>query len=88
MIVAFRGSFAKDLETIRDVRLLRRVEKVIRALEHANSLAEVPQIKRLHGHLHFFRIRIRDFRLGLHVEGNRVDCVRILHRREIYRYFP
>jgi hypothetical protein len=24
----------------------------------------------------------------LHIDGNQVDCVRILHRREIYRYFP
>lgn len=88
MTVGFRASFAKDLETIHDVRVLGRVEKVILALERAKSLGEVPQIKRLHGHPQSYRARIGDYRLGLRVEGKQVDCVRILHRREIYRYFP
>ena len=47
MIVGFRGSFAKDLERIQDARLLRHVEKVIRALERTESLDGVPQLKRL-----------------------------------------
>ena len=72
------------IEGSQDVRLLRHVEKVIRALESAASLGEVPQLK----HLQFFRIRVGDYRLGLRVEASQVDCVRILHRREIYRYFP
>ena len=54
MIVGFRGAFAKDLEAIQDVRLLRRVEKVIRTLERAVLLREVPQLKRLQGHPQFF----------------------------------
>ena len=88
MTVEFRASFTKDLETVRDVRLLHRVEKVLRTFERADSPADVPQLKRLQGHPHFFRIRIGHFRLGLRVEGNQAVCVRILHRREIYRYFP
>ena len=42
MTVGFRASFAKDLETIHDARLLGRVAKVILALERAESLGEVP----------------------------------------------
>lgn len=65
MTVEFRASFTKDLETLRDVRLLHRVEKVLRTLERAGSPADVPQLKRLQGHPHFFRIRIGDFRFVL-----------------------
>jgi mRNA-degrading endonuclease RelE of RelBE toxin-antitoxin system len=36
----------------------------------------------------FFRIRIGEYRLGMLVEGEAVEIVRFLHRREIYRYFP
>lgn len=88
MTVTFRASFLRDLKAIDDVRLLRRVEKIIHALEGADSLAEIPQLKHLQGYTHFYRVRIGDLRMGLHVDGNRVDCVRILHRREVYRYFP
>jgi mRNA interferase RelE/StbE len=67
---------------------LRRVEKIVQALESAGSPAEIPQLKHLQGHARLYRVRIGDWRLGLHIDGNQVDCVRILHRREIYRYFP
>lgn len=34
------------------------------------------------------RLRIGDYRLGMIVEGEVVEIVRFLHRRDIYRYFP
>ena len=88
MTVAFKASFNHDLEAITDARLLRRVESVIKALDEADSLAGFPQLKRLRGGSASYRVRIGDFRLGLHVVGECVTCVRFLHRREIYRYFP
>ena len=88
MTVTFRASFVRDLEAIRDARLLRRVAKVVQALESAGSPAEIPQLKQLRGHARLYRVRIGDWRMGLHIDGNQVDCVRMLHRRDIYRYFP
>ncbi|MBI2949318.1 MAG: type II toxin-antitoxin system RelE/ParE family toxin [Verrucomicrobia bacterium] len=85
MTVAFKASFNHDLEAITDARLLRRVESV---MDEADSLAGFPQLKRLRGCSASYRVRIGDFRLGLHVIGECVTCVRFLHRREIYRYFP
>jgi mRNA interferase RelE/StbE len=35
-----------------------------------------------------FRLRVGSYRLGLFVEGDQVELVRCLHRREIYRFFP
>jgi hypothetical protein len=58
------------------------------AWEAAASLADVPQLKRLHDLPDFYRVRLGGFRQGLHVQGARITCVRCLHRREIYRYFP
>ena len=88
MTVAFKASFNHDLEAITDSRLLRRVESVIKALEEADSLAGFPQLKRLKGYSASYRVRIGDFRMGLYVTGECVNCVSFLHRREIYRYFP
>ena len=88
MTVGFRASFEKDLNAITDARLLGRIEKTIATLEAATSLAGLSQLKRLQGHPTFYRIRIGDYRLGLHVEGGLITCVRCLHRSEIYRYFP
>lgn len=36
----------------------------------------------------FYRIRIREYLLGLEVEDGTVTMIRCLHRKEVYRYFP
>ena len=42
----------------------------------------------MRGYLNFYKIRFGDYRLGLQVIGNKIICERVLHRKEIYRYFP
>ena len=76
------------MDAITDARLLARIIKTIEGLETAVSIVDLPQIKRLQGYSGFYRLRIGDYRLGIHVEGDRVTAVRCLHRRDIYRYFP
>jgi mRNA interferase RelE/StbE len=36
----------------------------------------------------FYRIRVGDYRLGAVVEGDQVEFVRCLSRRDLYRFFP
>ncbi|HSK79027.1 MAG TPA: type II toxin-antitoxin system RelE/ParE family toxin [Thermoanaerobaculia bacterium] len=87
MRVQFRQIFARDLEHIRDKRLLERIRGVVELVERAESLEEVPHLKKLQGGS-YFRIRVGDYRLGLVVQGGEVTFVRALHRKEVYRYFP
>lgn len=48
------------------------------------------RVERLHGHPECYKIRIGDYRIGLLIDPTRrvIEFRRILHRREIYRYFP
>jgi mRNA interferase RelE/StbE len=86
--VEFKASFAKDLNKVKDGRLLARVRRVIEEVEKAKGLHEIENVKRLRGDLGYYRIRIGDYRLGLLVEGDIATFVRFLHRKDIYRYFP
>lgn len=88
MKVHFRQSFLRDLERIRERSLLDRIQRAIESIEQASGLDSVPHLRRLRGERGFYRLRIGDYRIGLSVEGEEVTLVRILHRREIYRYFP
>ena len=36
----------------------------------------------------FYRIRLGDYRMGIDVLDNEVIIARLLHRKDIYRYFP
>lgn len=88
MKVDFRESFAKDLKQIAEKALFKKVEQLIKVVEFANRLAEIPGIKKLTGATNYYRVRIGNYRVGLLVHGQTVTFVRILHRKDIYRYFP
>lgn len=88
MNTAFRGSFDADLSAITNVALLRRIRKVIEAVETARAFREIPNLKRLDATGKYYRIRVGDYRVGLVFEQGKVTFVRCLNRKDIYRFFP
>jgi mRNA interferase RelE/StbE len=89
MNVDFRKSFEKDLTDILDENLLQKVKAVIEEVDNAVSLAEIRNIKKLKTDGDYYRIRMGDYRIGLTISDDGVVVfVRVLHRKEIYRYFP
>ncbi len=88
MRVAFRASFVKDLGRVRNKAVRQRVATVSQRVEHAAGLDDVPNLRRLTTSGPYYRIRLGDYRIGLVVEGDTIVFVRLLHRRDIYRYFP
>jgi mRNA interferase RelE/StbE len=88
MRVEFKSSFTRDLKKIRGIRLKEKVRRVIELVERTDTLEEIANIRKLRGSDVYFRIRIGDYRIGIKLNGDTVSFVRILHRRDIYRYFP
>ena len=88
MNLAFTKSFAKDLRQIRDTSVLERLQEVIQEIEAARSIQDLKNLKKLSSESRHYRLRLGDYRLGLVIEGDTVTLVRILHRKDIYRYFP
>jgi len=86
--VEFKSSFVRDLKRVRDPSLKRRVKEVIELVERAETLQEINNLKKLKGGDQYYRIRVRDYRLGLALDGDLVIFARFLHRRDIYRHFP
>ena len=88
MEIRFEASFEKDLKKVRDKKLLKRVREVIEEVKRAEDLRGINDLKKLKGYETFYRIRIGDYRIGVDITANKVIFTRILHRREIYKYFP
>jgi mRNA interferase RelE/StbE len=86
--VGFRDSFAKDLKGVKEKGLLDIVREVIEAVERANSLAELPNLKKLKGGGNYFRVRVGDYRVGVALDGDTIVFVRFLNRKDIYKHFP
>ncbi len=88
MKVQFRSSFLKDIKTIQDKSVKKRLIEAINSVETAQTLQEISNIKKLRGPQNYYRIRIGDYRAAFTCEGEIITFVRFLHRREIYRYLP
>ena len=88
MKVEFYSSFNKDLLGIRDPAVLKQIRRLIQRCENAESILKIPNVKKLVGTSNYFRIRIGDYRIGVTFSGKTLSFVRVLHRKEIYRYFP
>ena len=88
MQVEFLSQFNKDLDKIRFASIKHAVQRVILRVESAQSLSEIPNIKKLSGHKSAYRIRIGDYRIGIFIEGKTVEFARVVHRKNIYLVFP
>ena len=88
MNIAFRESFARDLRAVRDKKLLQRVKECIEAVEKADSLGDLPNVKKLKAAKSYFRLKLGDYRIGVALENNTLVFVRFLDRKDIYKYFP
>lgn len=89
MKVQFAKSFAKDLRAHgKNPDLLKQIQKIIENTENAAVASELSNLKQLKADGRYYRIRIGDYRIGITIENDLVTFVRVLHRREIYRFFP
>jgi mRNA interferase RelE/StbE len=86
--VEFKESFLRDLRGVKDKSLLARIKEIIEGIEQAQKLADIVSLKKLKGERHYYRIRVSDYRVGLKIESDSVTFIRVLNRKDIYRYFP
>ena len=76
------------MKKIREKALLNRVEQAIANVKEADELLDILSFSKLSGHDAYYRIRVGDYRIGVEVAEDVIIFVRILHRKDIYRYFP
>lgn len=88
MKVEFLRSFAKDVDELTSSVAKQRIMDLIRQVESASSIRQIPQIKKLKGLTSAYRIRVGDYRVGIFVTQGTVQFARVKNRKEIYRSFP
>lgn len=88
MQVKVKRGFLKQLARLpKDVR--GRIEDfVFEELPELRSIGESGKIEKMHGYELCYKIRFGDYRVGLVNEDNVIVVKVVMHRREIYRFFP
>jgi mRNA interferase RelE/StbE len=88
MKVKVQKSFEKDILKITNSSLAQKVLHIIAQIEQAKELSEIPHFKKLKTEGNFFSIRLGNFRLGLKLEQETIILLRIMDRKDIYKFFP
>ncbi len=89
MRTQFTKSFSKDLQKHRKNRqLLMQIQRIVEAVEQSEIVLDITNLKQLKTGDRYYRIRIGNYRIGITIEDGLVTFVRVLHRKEIYRFFP
>lgn len=87
--VEYRQLFLKDLKKLKKQLIYQQVfDLVFNILPKINSLQDLTQIKVMKGYPNRYRIRLGDYRVGIEINQDKIEIMRVLHRREFYRYFP
>lgn len=87
MKIEIRKSFIKDADKMPSP-YQHQLAVIIAEMEKVSTPAQLNNCKKLTGYKTAYRIRMGQYRIGFYYENKVVELVRILHRKEVYRYFP
>lgn len=87
MTFLYHKKFLKDLAALPgDER--KRIERfVFIEVLIEKSFREI-RAEKLQGYKNYYKIRFGTYRVGLHFENNTLTFERVLHRKDIYKFFP
>ncbi|MFZ4413904.1 MAG: type II toxin-antitoxin system RelE family toxin [Bacteroidales bacterium] len=88
MKTEFLKQFNKDLHKITFEKVKNEIYDVIINVETSEKTSEIKNLKKLPAFKNAYRIKTGDYRIGVFIENNTVEFVRILHRKDIYKVFP
>jgi len=88
MKVRIDKTFRRDVRKINAQGLNQKIHLVILEAIDADNFQQIRNLKKLKGGSNHFRIKVGNYRLGLIIDGNTIDFIRCLHRKDIYKYFP
>ena len=89
MNTEYKPSFIKDLKALKSTPYFQSIKALV--FEEIPSLPDLKNLKNLKQLKNFesaYRIRVGDYRIGFFFEEETIVFTRVLHRKEIYRYFP
>lgn len=88
MEVRIERSFQKDISKIGQKNIKLKLKKLIESCILADQSKDISGLKKLSGFSDQYRIRLGHYRIGLLIKDDVMIFVRILHRKDIYKYFP
>ncbi len=81
--------FAKDCEKIHDKRILAKIREILETAQTIAHISELSQLEEMSGHTGFYRLKFDyRYRIGLYLEGETLQFLRVGQREDFYKKFP
>lgn len=87
MKVTATRNFEKSLKEC-PLPIQRRANDVYQKLLACKKISDVVSLEKLSGYKTYYRVRIGTYRMGFELVGDEIELRTIIHRKEIYRFFP
>lgn len=89
MKTEYSPSFIKDLKKLKSHPIYNKIKTLVMTeIPNSENFTNIDHVKKIKGDDNAYRIRIGDYRIGFFVEEDKIIFSRVLHRKEIYRFFP
>jgi mRNA interferase RelE/StbE len=86
--ILINKTFLKELAKLPTSERQKIEKLVFNDITRLNTLDDIPGIKKLKGYHHYYRIRFGNYRAGIKIQNNRLVFERLLHRKDIYKFYP
>lgn len=88
MNVKYRRKFLIELARIPAKTRNRMEEFVFFEVPNAMTISEINKVEKLKGYSVYYKVRFGSYRIGIKMEVDTIIFERVMHRKDIYRYFP
>lgn len=89
MQVAYTKTFLKDLAKVVPQKRREQIEKfVFEELPALSAIEASGNIEKMVGHKNHYKARFGNYRIGMIKSGNQVELLRVMGRKDIYKFFP
>lgn len=88
MNIKVHKTFLKELAAIPAKQRIKIEKFLFDEISVIEDPFKIPNLKKLKGYTQFYRIRFGNYRAGIRIENDTVIFERILHRKDIYKYYP
>lgn len=89
MKTEYLPSFIKDLKKLKSNPIYSKIETLVMTeIPKSENLTTIDHVKKIKGDDNAYRIRVGDYRIGFFLAQDKIIFSRVLHRKEIYRFFP
>lgn len=89
MKTEYLPSFTKNLKKLKKTSVYSEIKNLVfQTIPDCQNITEIKSLKKIKGHKNAYRIRVGDYRIGVFIQKETVTFSRVLHRKDVYRYFP